>query len=213
VRKLSNPPYLQVALDLTDLEEVKRVVSELPESDRLILEAGTPLIKKEGLRVVGELRRLKGDAFIVADMKAMDVGRLEARLAYEVGADAATVAGAASRETIEGFIDEAHELGIYAFMDTIAVQEPSEVLKGLKLKPDVVIIHRAIDVEERVEFGFEEAKRVKGLGPMVAVAGGIKPYMVEEALRSGADIIIVGRYITKAEDVGRAVGEFLELLG
>jgi len=141
-------------------------------------------------------------------MKAMDVGRLEARLAYEAGADAATVAGAASRETIEGFIDEAHELGIYAFMDTIAVQDPSEVLKGLKLKPDVVIIHRAIDVEERVEFGFEE-----GLGPMVAVAGGIKPDMVEEALRSGADIIIVGRYITKAEDVGRAVGEFLELLG
>lgn len=211
--KLGQPPYLQVALDIISLEDVRRVVSALPSSDRLIIEAGTPLIKKEGLGVVGELRKLKEDALIVADLKTMDVGRLEAKMAHESGADAATVAGAAPRETIENFVDEARKWGMYSFMDTISVHDPLVVLRQLKELPDVVILHRAIDVELKARIGFDSAKKVKELGPLVAVAGGIKPRMVGDALKNGADVIIVGRYITRAKDVRRAVGEFLELLG
>ena len=39
--------YLQVALNST-LEEARKIISELPISDRIIVEAGTPLIKRYG---------------------------------------------------------------------------------------------------------------------------------------------------------------------
>jgi bifunctional enzyme Fae/Hps len=45
---------------------------------------------------------------------------------------------------------------------------------------------------------------------LVAVAGGISPLDVREALSLGADIIIVGRYITQSRDVERATRDFLE---
>ena len=37
--------YLQVALNST-LEDAREIISQLPISDRIILEAGTPFIKK-----------------------------------------------------------------------------------------------------------------------------------------------------------------------
>jgi hypothetical protein len=46
-----------------------------------------------------------------------------------------------------------------------------------------------------------------------AVAGGIDPQTAPMALKSGADILIVGRYITQSRDIRRATREFLEPLG
>jgi 3-keto-L-gulonate-6-phosphate decarboxylase len=37
--------YLQVALNST-LEEARKIINDLPISDRIIVEAGTPLIKR-----------------------------------------------------------------------------------------------------------------------------------------------------------------------
>src|SRR5512136_463000 len=67
VPRLWMPPYLQIALDVPDIDRVKKIVSELPSSDRIILEAGTPLIKKYGAKVIREIRELAKDVFIVAD--------------------------------------------------------------------------------------------------------------------------------------------------
>ena len=52
VHRLWDPPYLQVALDIVDLGKLRSVLSSLPENDHLIIEAGTPLIKKFGLQVI-----------------------------------------------------------------------------------------------------------------------------------------------------------------
>ena len=46
---------------------------------------------------------------------------------------------------------------------------------------------------------------------LIGVAGGIVPETAKEALRKGADILIVGRYITQSKDVERSVRDFLEL--
>jgi bifunctional enzyme Fae/Hps len=37
------------------------------------------------------------------------------------------------------------------------------------------------------------------------------PETAKEALEKGADVIIVGRYVTQSKDIERAVREFLEL--
>ena len=55
-----------------------------------------------------------------------------------------------------------------------------------------------------------EIKEILGPRGLVAVAGGITPSKMQEALESGADIIVVGRYIIGSRDVRRAAEDFLE---
>ncbi|MEM2902381.1 MAG: bifunctional 5,6,7,8-tetrahydromethanopterin hydro-lyase/3-hexulose-6-phosphate synthase [Candidatus Bathyarchaeia archaeon] len=216
VPRLWKPPYLQVALDIPDVERVKQVVRQIPSSDQLILEAGTPLIKKYGVRIVKELREVAGNAFIIADLKTMDVGQVEVDLAFEETADAVVVSGRASKQTIEKFIDEAKKCGIYAFLDLSNVEDPIALLKSLKESPEVVLIHRPIDTEQEAKQRWELIKGLKKAVKrkiLVAVAGGITPENVQEVLKLGADIIVVGRYITQSRDVTHAAREFLKYMG
>ena len=214
VPRLWRPPYVQIALDVPSLERTKRIISEMPQSDRIILEVGTPLLKKYGVKIIRELRELARDVFIVADLKTLDVGKVEVDLAFEETADAVVASGLAAAETLDKFIYEAKRLGIYASVDTMNVEDPIKKFQSLKEFPDIMILHRAIDVEKtgkprwalirEIKEAFKEKKF------LVAVAGGITPETAPEALASGADIIIVGRYITQSRDVERAVREFLE---
>lgn len=216
VPRLWRPPYLQVALDMPDIERVKQIVRQIPGSDQLILEAGTPLIKKYGVRAVRELREVAGNAFIIADLKTMDVGQVEVDLAFEETADAVVVSGAASKQTVEKFIDEAKKCGIYAFLDLSNVEDPVSLLKSLKEPPDVVLIHRPIDTEHEAKQRWEligDLKKAVEKRILVAVAGGITPENVQDVLKLGADIIVVGRYITQSRDVTHAAREFLKYMG
>ncbi len=214
VPRLWRPPYLQIALDIPSVERVKKIISELPESDRIILEVGTPLLKKYGVNVIRDLRKEAKDMFIVADLKTLDVGKVEVDLAFEETADAVVVSGLAAAETIDKFIHEAKRLAIYAVVDMMNVEDPVKKLLSLKSLPDVVILHRGIDVEQTGKTRWDIIKEMRQTFKqkkfLVAVAGGITPETAPEALANGADIIIVGRYITQSKDVERAVREFLK---
>lgn len=214
VPRLWRPPYLQISLDVPDVEKTKRVVAQLPGSDRIILEVGTPLIKRYGTRIIGELREVGRDLFFVADLKTLDVGKVEVDLAYDETADAVVAAGLAPAETLDAFIHEAKRLGIYAVVDMLNVDDAVKKLKSLKEFPDIVILHRGIDQETGRSHGLEVIpvlqETFKDKKFLVAVAGGIVPETAREALQKGADIIIVGRYVTQSKDVERAARDFLE---
>jgi bifunctional enzyme Fae/Hps len=214
VPRLWRPPYLQIALDIPSLERTKKIISQMPKSDRIILEVGTPLLKRYGVKVIRDLRELAQDVFIVADLKTLDVGKVEADLAFEETADAVVASGLAAPETLEKFIYEAKRLGIYASIDTMNVEDPVQKFHSLKEFPDIVILHRAIDVEKtgkpRWHLIEEMRESFRDRKFLIAVAGGITPESAPDALARGADIIIVGRYITQSRDVERAVREFLE---
>jgi bifunctional enzyme Fae/Hps len=217
VPRLWMPPYLQVALDIPDLTRTKEILTQLPKSDRILLEAGTPLIKKYGTKVIHDLREIAKDVFIIADLKTLDVGQVEVDLAFDETADAVVVSGLASKETLNRFIYEAKRLGIYAFVDMMDVRTPVETLKSLEQIPDVVILHRGIDEEHGGLARWDLIRQIKELfgtkKTLIAVAGGIDPSTAPKALESGADILIVGRYITQSRDIERAARDFLELLG
>jgi bifunctional enzyme Fae/Hps len=215
VPRLWRPPYLQISLDAPSLEGAKKVISQIPGSDRIIIEVGTPLIKRYGTRVISDLRQVAKDSFMVADLKTLDVGKVEADIAYEDTADAVVAAGLAPPETLIAFVHEAKRLGIYAVIDMLNVEDVLGKLQSLKEFPDIVILHRGIDQESGRTSGLERIQMIRKAFPnkkfLIAVAGGIVPETAKEALAQGADILVVGRYVTQSKDIERAVRDFLEL--
>lgn len=221
VVKLWNPPYLQVALDLDNFDDVERIINSLPNRERILLEAGTPLLKKFGVGVISKIRELRKDAFIIADLKTLDVGRVEVKIAADETADAVAISGLGTVESIEKAIHEAMKQGIYSILDMMNVENFVEKLQSLQYKPDIVLLHRNVDLEtmakergeaeaEVTEWGnIKEIKEILGKNGLVAVAGGITPDKVDKALTSSASIIIVGRYIIGSRDVRRAAEDFL----
>jgi bifunctional enzyme Fae/Hps len=214
VQRLWDPPYLQVALDLVEIQKVTKVLSELPENDHLIIEAGTPLIKKFGLQIISDIRKIRPNAFIIADMKVLDTGNLEARMAADASADAVVISGLAPASTLEKAIAEAKKTGIYSVIDMLNVPDPVKVLKSLKVKPEVVELHRAIDAEGTAHAwgDIPALKKAAGGKLLVATAGGIRVDVVKDAAKAGADIIVVGRAITASKDIHTAADLFLEQL-
>jgi bifunctional enzyme Fae/Hps len=217
VPRLWNPPYLQIALDVPDIERAKEIIRQLPASDRIIIEAGTPLVKKYGAGVVHELRSVAKDSFIISDLKTLDVGQVEVDVAFEETADAVVASGLASKETVNKFIYEARRLGIYSIVDMMDVANPLPVVEAYEQPPDVIIIHRGIDQEKtgrtRWDLMGEIKKVFKDRKVLISVAGGIDPSNLKTALDAHADIIVVGRYITQSRDVNRAARDFLDQMG
>ncbi len=232
VPRLWRPPYIQVALDHPALEKQIKVVKDLPKSDRIILEVGTPFLKKYGVESIKQIRDVAKEKFIVADLKTLDVGKLEVDFAFDATADGVVASGLAATASLDKFIMEAQRLGIHAFVDTMEVQNPIEKLSSLKQIPDVVIIHRGIDVEQsagdkspdvqqrqrwslvpKIKELYASKKKASGKDRvLVAVAGGIEPSTATFAIEQGADILIVGRFIASAKDVKFAMRRMLSVL-
>lgn len=224
VQRLWNPPYLQVAMDIVDMKQVERVLSGVPQNDHVIFEAGTPLIKQFGLSVINEIRKIRPNCFIVADLKTLDTGNLEARMVSNAGGDAAVVSGLAPVETIASFIKEAKKCGIYAIIDMLNVDEPAKLIEslgqmgGAALLPQYVEMHRAIDKEATGDYSWGDIQKIKEVAKkynakiLVATAGGIRQPVVKKALAAGADIVVVGRAITASKDIKNAAESFLEEL-
>ncbi|RZN62264.1 bifunctional 5,6,7,8-tetrahydromethanopterin hydro-lyase/3-hexulose-6-phosphate synthase [Methanonatronarchaeum sp. AMET6-2] len=212
ITRLSSPPYLQVALDTTDFNHVEKILREVPENDHVIFEVGTPLVKKYGVDVVSRMREIREDAFIVVDLKTLDTGNLEARMVADAGGDGVVVAGIASKPTIEGVIEEADKTGIYSIIDTINMEHPLQMVKELDKKPDIVELHRAIDLEDEAEHAWGDIPGIKKEldSGLVSVAGGLKSQNVSQAIKSGADILVVGRAITGAKDPEGAAREIID---
>ncbi|GAB7015784.1 bifunctional 5,6,7,8-tetrahydromethanopterin hydro-lyase/3-hexulose-6-phosphate synthase [Methanogenium cariaci] len=217
VQRLWNPPYLQVAMDLVDMKSVERVLTQVPANDHVLIEAGTPLIKQFGLNVISEIRKIRPDSFIIADLKTLDTGNLEARMAANASADAVVVSGLAPVSTIEKFILEAKKTGIYSVIDMLNVEDPVALVKELASRgaaPSIVELHRAID-EEGSEYNWGNIGAIKeaaGGNLLVATAGGVRQHVVKTALKSGADILVVGRAITASKNIKNAAEQFLEEL-
>lgn len=218
---------LQVALDLLDLKDALAIAEEAIDGGVDILEAGTPLVKSEGMRAVRELKELvkkkkrEGKVLIAADLKTMDAGFLEAKMAFDAGADIVNVLGCARDETIKGACRAAKELsGIpggtkIIAVDLIGVADPlSRAVECEKLGAGIVLFHTGLDTQVSEGVQFREAETAsKRLNIPIAVAGGIKLETVGKAKESGAGIVIVGAAITASGCVRKRVEEFQNALG
>ncbi len=205
---------LQLALDFANLSQALRAAREAWDGGVRRLEAGTPLIKSEGLDCVRALRAEFPEATIVADMKIMDAGRVEVEMAAKAGADVVAVLGAASDATIRECIEAGKSYDAVIMVDLIEVSDPAARAEHVaELGAGIVGVHCPIDVQ--MEGGDPMAALcavASAVDIPVAVAGGINSETAPVAVQNGASIVIVGGAIIKAPDAKKAAAEILQAM-
>lgn len=208
---------LQLALDFVDLERALRVARLAVPKGVDWVEAGTPLIKSEGLDAVRALREAFPGKKIVADMKTADAGRIEMEAAAKAGADYAIVLGTASESTIREAIEVGNSYGLRIGVDLLGVGEPEELAARLgEWGVAFLGVHCPIDIQmtgggEASEFALLE-RLAKVTAAPLAVAGGLNSETAPQAAAAGASIVVIGGAITKAEDPAKATEDIRRAL-
>ncbi|HHT9120337.1 MAG TPA: 3-hexulose-6-phosphate synthase [Candidatus Hypogeohydataceae bacterium YC41] len=207
-------PILQVALDFIDLHRAMKVAEEAVEGGADWLEAGTPLIKSEGLNAVRQLHKAFPTYYIVADMKTMDAGRIEMESASKAGARSAIVMGAASDSTVKECIEAGKNYGLDIGVDLLGIKDYVNRAREVEgWGSSYLNIHIPIDDQMKGQNPFERLREVtRQVKIPVAVAGGINSENAAEAVKAGAQIVIVGGAITKAVDAKKATQEVKQAL-
>ncbi len=184
--------YLQLAFNHT-LADFVKLIGRIPPHEHLIVEAGTPLIKREGVGVIRKMKQF-WPGLVYADIKVVDGAEAEVRAAQHAGADFVTAVGNASVQTLKIFVDTCRQVGIKSVVDMINTPNPMRVLWKANTVPDVAMIHRGRDEEN--SFGtviqYKNIAKIKGKWDiMVGAAGGIDKKELQSAIFNGADIVVV----------------------
>jgi len=215
-------PQLQVALDLdADIETICDIAEQAYAGGARIIEAGTPAIKRHGCdSLLPALRKGTPDALLVADLKTMDVGNLEARIAFRAGADVVAVLAIGGRTKILEALSEAVRRDRAILIDLIDCPDPLATLDDLagELRGNeervVFCLHRGISeqlkgrgIYEQKQLIAEARKRVGGF-PLF-VAGGIKEGVAKDVAGAGADVCIAGSAIYNSANPKETSGRIL----
>jgi len=189
-------PIVQISLDLTSIDEALETAAIAVSAGVDWLEAGTPLLLAEGLHAVEKLRGRFPDHPIVADLKTMDGGYLEAEMMAKAGASSVVVMGRAHEATIRRVVDAGREHGIMVMGDNLAAEDRVANARWMEsLGVDYVIHH----------IGYDERRMVQGLSPMdeldevvaavsvpVQAVGGLTIPQAISCPARGAPLVVLG---------------------
>lgn len=204
-----NKPILQVALDLLNEHRALKIAEDSVKGGADWVEAGTPLIKSEGMKIIRKLKQNFPDKTIVADLKTMDTGALETEMASKAGADVVCILGAADDETIKEGVKSAHRYGSKIMVDLIGVKDKIKRASEVeKMGVEYLCVHIGIDEQMKGKKTLGVIKKIyQKTSIPVAAAGGINSETAADTIIAGAKIIIVGGAITKAKNVTKATME------
>jgi len=198
--------YIQIAFN-GSVRQVRKVLPQIPYDTRIIIEAGTPFIKSEGMRGVHLIRRMwKG--LVVADMKVTDGAINEVSFAVAAGANAVTVMGSAPVETVNLFCEYCTKHGLYSMIDMLGVDNPLQRLMALRHKPNAVVIHKGRDEESdrRQIIRYKDISKIRSkFDCLISVAGGLVVERVRDAFFNGADIAILN--VVSSNDPNEGISE------
>ena len=189
-------PIVQISLDLTSLSEALDTAAIAVEAGVDWLEAGTPLLLAEGLHAVEGLHKKFPNHPIVADLKTMDGGYLEAEMMAKAGASFVVVMGRAHEATIRRVVDVGRDFGCKVMGDNLGADDRIENARWLESLGCDVIIHH---------IGYDERRMIKGLSPMdelddvvravkapVQAVGGLTIKQAIDCPAHGANLVVLG---------------------
>ena len=203
-----------MALDILDLDRSIQIAKEAVSGGADWIEAGTPLIKSEGMDAVREMKKALPAVRIVADMKTVDTGAMEVEMAAKAGADIVAMLASSDNSTIEDALRAARKYGVQIMMDLLTVPDPVKRSRELEaLGVDYICVHVGIDQQmtgrDTIDFLREIVKEVR---TPVAAAGGIDARTGAEAVASGAAIVIVGGSIVRSAEVTASARKIREAI-
>ena len=194
-------PLVQISLDLTNIDEAIETSSMALRAGVDWLEAGTPLILAEGLHGVRNLRDSFPNVPIVADLKTMDGGYLEAEMMAKAGATHVVVMARAHPETIKCAVQAGKDFGIKVMGDNMI---SDNMIDGAKLLEDLgcdYIIHH-IGYDERRGISAQGGKIpspldqllevVKAVDVPVQAVGGLTLEQAIKCPQYGAPLVVLG---------------------
>ncbi len=210
---------VQISLDVTNIPEALATAQLALRAGVDWLEAGTPLIIAEGMNGVRALRREFPDVPIVADLKTMDGGWLEAQMMAQAGATYVVVMERAHQETIREVVKAGRDFGIGVMGDNLAAPNMMAAAKRLEdLGCDFVIHHIGYDERrgiaargQRMPSPLDQLRDVvQAVDIPVQAVGGLS---IDQAMRSpesGAPLVVLGAPLTIEADAFKAVGGDIE---
>lgn len=211
--------YLQIAFNVP-MADVERMIMYVPRDKRILIEAGTPFIKRYGVNGIQKLVSL-WSGYIVADIKVADGAKEEVEMAWQAGAHAITVLGNSSTETLNTFVKTCENLGMDSMVDMIHVDVPLKVLRPMRKPPTVAILHKGRDEETTrgKVIQYKHITKVKSkYDILISAAGGVDLREAQSAAFNGADIVVVNvvpsgspwKGITPEQDIASLAHQFLE---
>src|SRR6266849_3954075 len=148
---------VQISLDITNIPEALDTASLAIRAGVDWLEAGTPLIIAEGMNGVRALRGRFPGVPIVADLKTMDGGYLEAEMMAKAGASMVVVMGVAHPATVRAVVAAGRDYGIKVMGDDLAAADKVACVQRLESLGVDYIVHHV---------GFDERRLVQGISPL-----------------------------------------------
>src|ERR1700743_2013936 len=137
---------VQISLDLTSIPEALETAGIAVRAGVDWLEAGTPLIIAEGVNGVRSLRAEFPGVPIVADLKTMDGGWLEAEMMAKAGATHVVVVERAHPETVKMVVKAGKDFGVKVMGDNLGAEDMVASAKRLEdLGCDFVVHHVGFD--------------------------------------------------------------------
>jgi 3-hexulose-6-phosphate synthase/6-phospho-3-hexuloisomerase len=212
-------PIVQISLDLTNIDEALATAEMALRAGVDWLEAGTPLILAEGLHGVRKLRETFPGVPIVADLKTMDGGYLEAEMMAKAGATHVVVMARAHEETIKCVVKAGKDYGIAVMGDNLGCPDMVEGAKMLEdLGCDYVIHHIGYDERrgiaaqgKRMPSPLDQLREVvQAVKVPVQAVGGLT---LEQAIRCpeyGAPLVVLGAPLTIDADAFKTASGDLE---
>ncbi|MFT7421215.1 MAG: 3-hexulose-6-phosphate synthase [Arcticibacterium sp.] len=212
-------PIVQISLDLIDIDEALATAEMAMRAGVDWLEAGTPLILAEGLHGVRKLRQAFPNIPIVADLKTMDGGYLEAEMMARAGATHVVVMARAHIETIKMVVQAGKDYGIKVMGDNLGCPDMVAGAKLLEeLGCDFVIHHIGYDERrgiaaagQRMPNPLDQLKDVvNAVNVPVQAVGGLS---LEQAILCpsyGAPLVVLGAPLTIDADSFKTAGGDLE---
>jgi 3-hexulose-6-phosphate synthase len=209
--RLAHPPVVQVSLDLTSAEEALHVAEIAVRAGVDWLEAGTPLILAEGLRGVRVLRERFPRHPIVADLKTMDGGYLEAEMMARAGASMVVVMSQAHPATVRAVVRAARDYGLKVMGDVLAAPDKPAAARMLQDNGcDYVIVHTGFDErhEETHRSPWDDLEAVVAAVEVpVQAVGGLRLEDLDRLPAAGAPLVVVGAPLVIDRDAFRAAND------
>jgi 3-hexulose-6-phosphate synthase len=212
---------VQISLDFANLAEALDMARKAVRAGVDWLEAGTPLILAEGLNAVRTLRR-EFPHPIVADLKTMDAGYLEAEMMAKAGATHVVVMGRAHRATIKAAVQAGRDFGVKVMGDDLAcADKPAAVRRMQDLGVDYIVHHVGYDERRDPEVIREHGGRaptpldelaalVQAVSIPVQAVGGLTIAQTRELPKYGVYHLVLGAPLAVDADAFQAPAHDVE---